>query len=81
VNRRNNFAGPVTLELLLPPGVAGVKAEPVQVPADQKQANLVIDVAADATVGNHARVNIRAKMEFGGQPVEVDQTIPLNVQQ
>jgi hypothetical protein len=81
VNRRNNFAGPVTLELLLPAGVSGVKAEPVQVPADQNQAEFVIDVAGDASVGNHAMVNIRAKMEFNGQSVEVDQTIPLNVQQ
>ena len=81
VNRRNEFAGPLSLDLLLPPGIGGVMAEPVEVAADANQATVTIKAAADATVVNHARVALRGTMDFGGQSVEVHQPIPLNVQE
>jgi hypothetical protein len=80
LTRRNNFAGPVTLDLLLPPNVAKVQVPPVVVAADANEAKLVIQPAADATEGNHPRVAIRARMEVSGQMVEVHQPIPLNIQ-
>ena len=80
LTRRNNFAGPITLDLIVPPNVAGVQAPPVAVAAEANEAKLVIQPAADATEGNHPRVAIRARMDVGGQMVEVHQLIPLNIQ-
>jgi hypothetical protein len=80
IARRNEFAGPVTLELLLPPGVVGITAPPVTVPADQKQGQLVIQVAAEAADGAPAYVAIRARMDVSGNPIEVEQPFPLTVQ-
>lgn len=80
VTRRNNFAGPVTLDLLLPSGVSGVTAEPVTLAADAEDAKLVLSASAEATEGNHAHVAIRARAGEGDDAVEVHQNIPLNVQ-
>jgi len=80
VNRRNNFAGAVTLDLILPPGIAGVTAEPVAVAAEADQGTLVIQAAADATEGNHPFVAIRATAQVDGQSLEVHQPIALNIQ-
>lgn len=43
VQREKNFSGPITLSLPLPPGVEGLKAAPVTVPADQNEGVLVIE--------------------------------------
>jgi hypothetical protein len=51
VNRINNFAGPVTLSLSLPPNVAGLTAEPVTVAADAKEGTLVVTAAPEAPGG------------------------------
>lgn len=80
VNRRNEFAGPVTLDLLLPPGVAGVTAAEVVVPADQSTGTLKVQAAADASEGNHPYVAVRARLTWNEQAIEVHQPIPLNVQ-
>ena len=80
LNRRNNFEGPATLECVVPPEIKGISADPVTVPAGEKQAKIVIKVADDATEGGHKFVAIRANVEHEGKPVAVDQTITLNVQ-
>lgn len=80
VNRKNDFTGKVSLELMLPPGISGVSAETAVVPEDKNQIDFIINVAADATVGNHAFVNLRAQVEFKEQSVNIDQTIPLHIQ-
>lgn len=49
VQREKKFAGPVTLSLPLPPGVTGLKADPVTIPADKKEGTLVIE-AEDAVL-------------------------------
>ncbi|MBM80555.1 MAG: hypothetical protein CMJ78_08175 [Planctomycetaceae bacterium] len=79
VNRANGFAGPATLSLPLPPGVTGLKANPVTIPADQKEGVLVIEAAGDATEGALANMVVQAKMEFNGEPAAVDQPITLKV--
>jgi len=79
VNRANGFAGPVTLSLPVPPGVAGIAAEPVTIPADKNEGVLVITAAGDATMGQLANMVVRASMEFNG-PASIDQAIPVNVQ-
>jgi hypothetical protein len=79
VTRANGFTGPVTLSLPLPPGVAGLTAPEVTVPADKNEGTLVITAAAEATEGQLANMVVRAKMDFNG-PAEIDQPIALNVQ-
>lgn len=79
VNRQNSFEGPATLECVVPPEVKGISAEPVTVPAEEKQAKLVIRASDDATEGQHKFVAIRANVELEGKKVSVDQTITLNV--
>lgn len=80
VNRRNEFAGPVTLDIIVPPNVTGVTAAEVVVPADQSTGKLVVQAAADAVEGNHAYVAVRARLTWKDKPIEVHQPIPLNVQ-
>lgn len=79
VTRANGFVGPMTLSLPLPPGVVGVTAPEVVIPADKNEGTLVVTAAADATEGQLANMVVRAKMDFGG-PAEVDQPIAINVQ-
>jgi len=79
VNRINGFAGPVTLSLRLPPGVEGLTAAPVTIPADAKEGTLVIEAAGNATQGKLPNMVIRGSMEFQGQAaVDVPVTLSVN---
>lgn len=78
VNRINNFAGPVTLSLSLPPNVAGLTAEPVTVAADAKEGTLVVTAAPEAPEGAIANVMVRGTVDFGGETF-VDQPLPVTV--
>ena len=80
IARTNGFAGPVTLSLPLPPGVAGLAAAPVTIPADKNEETFVIVAAGDATLGQLANMVVRASMEFNGAAA-IDQPIALNVTQ
>jgi len=80
ITRRNEFAGPVKLDLLLPSHITGVIAEPVELAADATDAKLIIVAGAEAIEGDHAHVVIRATCDIDGTPVETHQPIPLNVQ-
>lgn len=79
VARANGFAGPVTLSLPMPPGVVGLKAADVVIPADKNDGMFVIEAAADATMGQLPNMVVRGSMEFNGQAA-VDQPIAINVQ-
>lgn len=78
VARVNGFAGPLTLTLPLPPGVAGISAAPVTVPADMTEAVVSIQAAGDATEGDLANMVIRAACEFEGA-AEVDVPVAIKV--
>ncbi len=80
INRTNGFAGPVNLSLPLPPGVTGLAAEPVTIPADKNEATLVIQASGEATMGQLANMVVRGSMEFDGQAA-IDQPIAVNVSQ
>jgi hypothetical protein len=80
INRTNGFAGPVNLSLPLPPGVAGLEADQVTIPADKNEATLVIKAGGEATMGQLANMVVRGSMEFDGQAA-VDQPIAINVSQ
>ena len=78
VTRQNGFAGPVTLSLPQVPGLAGLAAAEVTVPADQAEGVLTITAADDAKDGALANLVIQAKADFGGETL-VDAPIALTV--
>jgi multidrug efflux pump subunit AcrA (membrane-fusion protein) len=83
IKRQNNFVGPVTLTLPLPPGVTGLTAAPVTIPADQTSGVLVVEAAADAAESQPANLVVRATGEFvSGDfrgPADVDQPVTLKI--
>jgi hypothetical protein len=79
VQRVNNFAGPVTLEFVPPPTVAGLTADKVTIPADKNEGVVTINVAADATVGQIANAVIRATGELDGAMAASDGAVAINV--
>ena len=79
INRANGFAGPVKLSLPLPPGVAGLTAQEVEIPADKNEGTLVIMAAGDATQGAIANLAVRASMDFNG-PAAIDGALALTVE-
>ena len=78
VKRQNGFVGPVTLTLPLPPGVTGVKADPVMIPADQSAGSIFIEAAGDAPEAQLANMVIRAISQWEGEAA-VDQPVTLKV--
>jgi hypothetical protein len=76
ITRQNGFAGPVTLSLPAQPGIVGVAAAEVTVPADMNEGLLTITAAGDAKDGAQANLVIRAKADFSGEAlVEVPVTV------
>lgn len=78
IARVNGFAGPVELSLPLPPGVVGLSAAPVTIPADKTEGVLTIQSTGEATEGQLANMVIHASMDFNGK-AGVDQPLTLNV--
>ncbi len=79
VARINGFTGPVKLSLPAQPGVVGLTAEPVVVPADKTEGVLVISPAGDATEGAIANLVVRGEGDFDG-PAASDQPVAVTVQ-
>ena len=79
ITRQNGFTGPVILSLPLPPGVAGLAAAEVTIPADMNEGLLTITAAGDAKDGAQANLVIRGKADFGGEAL-VEVPVTLNVQ-
>jgi len=78
IKRQNGFEGPVTLSLPLPPGIDGLSAPEVTIPADKSEGVLTVQVGNNATTGQLKNIVVRATMEFDGKAA-VDAPIPLNV--
>lgn len=78
IKRVNGFKGPVELKLPLPPGIKGVTAAAVQIPADKTVGTIQIKAAADATEGDLANLVVQAKADFQGEAL-VDAAIKLKV--
>jgi hypothetical protein len=78
VKRQNGFVGPVTLTLPLPPGVVGIKAEPVIIPAELSAGSIFVEAAADAPEAQLANMVIRAAAQWEGEAL-VDQPVTLKV--
>lgn len=80
IQRVNGFAGPVTLELVPPPGVTGLAAEKVTIPADKAEGVIIVTAAGDATEGAIANAVIRASADFDGAVAASDGAVAINVQ-
>ncbi len=78
VRRTRTFKGPVTVELPLPPGVTGIKADAVTIPAQKSEAVLRIAAEKTAKPGPVANLVVRGAAQFEGQ-AEVDAPITLQV--
>jgi hypothetical protein len=78
VRRRSGFTGPVTIGLPLPPGVTGIKAKPLTLPANKTDGVVAITADATATPGSLANMVLRAQMDYQGT-AEVDAPISLKV--
>ncbi|OYW17646.1 MAG: hypothetical protein B7Z55_12120, partial [Planctomycetales bacterium 12-60-4] len=78
IKRQNDFTGPVTLTLDVPPNVKGLQAAPVTVPADQAEGTLAVEATAEAPEGAVANLVVRAVAEFDGQAM-VDQPVAITV--
>ena len=68
-----------TLELVPPPGVTGLAAEKVTIPADKTEGTLIITATADATEGQIANAVIRASSDFDGAVAASDGAVAINV--
>ena len=79
LQRVNGFAGAVTLELVPPPGVVGLAAEKVAIPADKAEGTIIVTATADATEGAIANAVIRASADFDGAVAASDGAVAINV--
>jgi hypothetical protein len=78
LRRARGFRGPVTLNLPLPPGVAGIKAAPTTISAAKTEGVLTIVADKSATQGAIANLVVRGAAEFEGK-AEVDAPISIKV--
>ncbi|MBD3675313.1 MAG: hypothetical protein HUJ26_17500 [Planctomycetaceae bacterium] len=78
IKRIPRFDGPVTVTLPLLPGVAGLRADPLTIPADQTQGVLKIHADENAPDGKPANLVIRGEAEFLGK-ASVDAPLSLNL--
>jgi hypothetical protein len=78
VRRAKGFKGPVTLGLPIPPGAAGIKADPVTIPADKADGVLTLVADKSATPGPVGNLVVRGSAEVEGL-AEVDAPISVKV--
>jgi hypothetical protein len=79
VERRFGFTGIVTASLVLPPGLSGLHAGDIPIPAGQNKGKLAVDVAPQIKPGDYSVV-VRARMTFNGQASQMDQPVVIQVQ-
>jgi hypothetical protein len=79
IARLYDYKDPVDLELVVPQGVAGLKAAKVTIPAGQNEGKLTIEAAANATAGAQ-QLTVRGTARFNGQALTADQTLPVTVE-
>ncbi|HSG73492.1 MAG TPA: hypothetical protein VLA12_23955, partial [Planctomycetaceae bacterium] len=78
VQRKAGFEGPVNVTLPLPPGVTGLKTEPLSIPPDQTEGILKITAEANGTEGKIENVVVRAEMDYRGK-ASVDAPVALTI--
>ncbi len=78
MTRQNEFAGPCTVTLVAPDGVAGISSQVVSVAEDQGEAMLKVTAAADAPAGDLPHVVVQTKVDFEGEAI-VDAALGLKI--
>lgn len=79
LTRKNNFAGPMKLALVLPPGIVGVSSDTVEMPASHTESTLTLAAAADAVVADIPNAVIRATGDVNGRSLSIDIPIAIKV--
>jgi hypothetical protein len=79
ITRLYGFKDQVTVGAVLPPGVSGLSIPTTRIPANQTQTKLVVNAAANATVGVH-ELTLRATLRLNNQNLTVDQPVAINIQ-
>jgi hypothetical protein len=80
VQRRYNYDGEFKVQLVLPPGVQGVEAGEVTIPAGQDEAKLVLRSAAGANPGNRPNLVVRATALYKGKvPTTHEAKLSVNI--
>jgi len=80
VARVAEFTGEFKVQLILPANTKGLSAAEIAIPAGQNEGKLIVKVAADAVVGNHPDLIVRATaMQNGNVPTPHDVKFSLNV--
>jgi len=77
VARGKGVAGPAKVELVLPPHVRGVKAEPVVIAADQTTATLTIHFDRDKLGPFNVPAVVRATIEDAGGPLTAEANVEI----
>ena len=77
--RRAEFTGTFKVTLELPPGITGIQAPAVDLPADQTEATLTVTAAADAPVGDLANLVIRATGDVAGRAAATDVPVAIKI--
>ncbi|MEO8494057.1 MAG: hypothetical protein ABI614_03235, partial [Planctomycetota bacterium] len=78
IERLFGFNQPVTFQVILPTGVAGLQIANVNIPGDKPDGMLNVTAQPTATPGDHT-LTLRATMNFNGQALTLDQTFMLSV--
>lgn len=79
VRRHNGYAGPARLRLTLPPGLGGLVAPELTVPADVTETLMPIQIAGDMALGEHGDLAVRGTAQIGEELIPVDARLTLNV--
>ncbi len=79
IERLYKYDDPVQLDVTVPGGVKGLKIAKATIAKGQKQGKIVVDVAADATPGEHV-LSIKATARFNNQNLVVTAEAPLSVE-
>lgn len=76
--RMHAFAGEFKVKLVLPPNLKGLDAPEAVIPAGKDDTKLMLKVAADAPIGNHANLVVQATALYDGK-VSITQEAKLAV--
>ena len=78
LGRLYGFNDAVTVGLADPNAATGLHVSEVSIPPGQAQAKLILDLDPKVSLGEHP-ITIRAKLNFNGQPSQLDQPLTLTV--
>ncbi len=78
IARLYGYADPVELILSPPKEINGLSSAKVTIPKDETEAKLVIDAAADASLGDH-KLTLQDALRLNNQEIKVDQPVSLRV--